>query len=211
MTRAWRWVGERALLRAFPDPVPTANAKALALASRVSEEAFAGVEDLVPGARTLLVVLAHGAEPADELIRLLERGVDVPPTTTRSEHEIPVAYGGVDGPDLADVAAHAGISESEVVRLHQAASYTVAFIGFSPGFPYLLGMPDALATPRLATPRSRIAAGSVGIGGAYTGIYPQATAGGWRLIGRTDASLFDPSGDPPALLAPGAAVRFVAT
>ena len=120
-------------------------------------------------------------------------------------------YGGDDGPDLVEVARLHDMTEDEVVRLHSDASYVVGFTGFSPGFPYLFGMPSLLATPRLATPRTRIPKGSVGIGGSYTGIYPQATAGGWRLIGRTGVELFDPTRDPPALLPPGAGVRFLAT
>lgn len=122
--------------------------------------------------------------------------------------EIPVAYGGEAGPDLADVARHAGLSPEEVVARHSAATYRVRFLGFSPGFPYLGGLPPELATPRLPTPRPRVPAGSVAIGGAQTGVYPQATPGGWRLIGRTPLPLFDPRRQPPALLALGDRVVF---
>lgn len=97
----------------------------------------------------------------------------------------------------------------DVVRLHVANEYTVAMLGFAPGFPYLLGLDPRLATPRLSTPRTHVAAGSVAIGGAQTGLYPRASPGGWNLIGRTDLVLFDPLRDPPALLAPGDRVRFV--
>jgi KipI family sensor histidine kinase inhibitor len=121
--------------------------------------------------------------------------------------EIPVRY---DGPDLADVAAHCGLSADEVVRRHTQADYVVYFIGFQPGFAYLGGLDESLHTPRRAEPRVAVPAGSVGIGGAQTGIYPLATPGGWQLIGRTTLPLFDPQAEPPTLLAPGDRVRFVA-
>ena len=124
--------------------------------------------------------------------------------------DIPVAYGGEEGPDLADVAAHCGLSPDEVVRRHGEAEYIVYFIGFQPGFAYLGGLDAALHTPRRAEPRVAVPAGSVGIGGAQTGIYPLATPGGWQLIGRTQLTLFDPKAEPPTLLAPGDRVRFVA-
>lgn len=121
--------------------------------------------------------------------------------------EIPVCYGGEPGPDLARVAAAAGKSAKEVVALHCAAEYTVAAIGFSPGFPYLLGLPDALQVPRRATPR-RVAAGSVAIAGTQAGIYPCASQGGWHVLGRTHLSLFDPETKPPSRLRVGDRVRF---
>ena len=123
--------------------------------------------------------------------------------------DIPVRYGGADGPDLDGVAYHAGLDADAVVRMHADAEYTVHMIGFAPGFPYLAGLPPQLATPRRASPRARVPAGSVGIAGSQTGIYPLSTPGGWRLIGRTDARLFRPAHEPPTLLAVGDRVRFV--
>jgi KipI family sensor histidine kinase inhibitor len=123
--------------------------------------------------------------------------------------EIPVAYGGAEGPDLADVAHHCGLTQQEVVRLHAQSTYTVFFVGFLPGFAYLGELDARLATPRLAQPRIRVPAGSVAIGGNQTGIYPSPSPGGWRLIGRTDRVLFDPRRSPPALLRAGSLVRFV--
>ena len=126
-------------------------------------------------------------------------------------HEIGVRYGGEDGPDLAAVAEYAGLSPRQVVERHAAGEYRVAMLGFAPGFPYLLGLDPRIAMPRLSTPRQRVEAGSVGIGGTQAGIYPRSGPGGWRIIGRTDAVLFDPARDPPSLLAPGDRVRFVPT
>jgi KipI family sensor histidine kinase inhibitor len=122
--------------------------------------------------------------------------------------EIPVCYSPACAPDLDDLAAHAGLSRAEVVALHGAGDYRVAMVGFAPGFPYLLGLDPRLAMPRLATPRTHVPAGSVAIGGAQAGIYPNASPGGWRVIGRTPLALFDASRPSPCLLAAGQRVRF---
>jgi len=121
---------------------------------------------------------------------------------------IPVCYDAEFGPDLADVAAHGGLSTDEVVRLHSGAIYRVCFLGFTGGFAYLGGMPEALHTPRLATPRRAVTAGSVGIAGGQTGIYPTETPGGWRLIGRTPVRMFDPQAQPPTRVQAGDTVKF---
>jgi inhibitor of KinA len=123
--------------------------------------------------------------------------------------EIPVRYGGADGPDLEEVAALNHLSAEEVIAIHSGAEYLVHFLGFSPGFPYLGGMPESIAAPRLETPRRSVPAGSVAIGGRQTGIYPTASPGGWRIIGRTPLRLFQPEADPPVLLQMGDHVRFV--
>ena len=122
--------------------------------------------------------------------------------------EIPVCYAPEFGPDLADVAASHRLTAEEVVRLHCEPEYRVDFLGFSPGFPYLSGLSPQLATPRLATPRTRVPAGSVAIGGAQTGIYPLASPGGWRILGRTSVRLFDPEKTPATLLQIGDRVTF---
>lgn len=122
--------------------------------------------------------------------------------------EIPVCYGGAWGPDLAEVARHAGLSEAEVIERHSSARYLVHCLGFTPGFPYLSGLPPELAMPRRASPRRKVPAGSVGIGGAQTGVYPLASPGGWQIIGTTLLSLFDPSAEEPTLLRVGDRVRF---
>lgn len=120
--------------------------------------------------------------------------------------EIPVTY---DGPDLEDVARHAGLSPERVVEIFAAAEYLVWFVGFATCFPYLGGLPAELATPRLSAPRKQVPAGSVAIGGAQAGVYPLPSPGGWRLIGRTDLRLFDSAGEPPGLLRMGDRIRFV--
>jgi KipI family sensor histidine kinase inhibitor len=166
-----------------------------------------GVVELVPGYRTLLVV----AEPEragvlDELAAGLPE-LELPPAGAVAGEpvEIPVTY---DGEDLPEVASLTGLGPGEIVRRHTAPEYTVAFLGFSPGFPYLVGLDPALEVPRRDTPRTSIPAGSVGLAGGQTGIYPTASPGGWQLIGRTEVTLFDPERDPPTLLAPGGRLRF---
>jgi KipI family sensor histidine kinase inhibitor len=124
--------------------------------------------------------------------------------------DIPVCYGGELGPDLADLARHCGMTEEGVILAHAGASYTVFFLGFAPGFAYLGGLPSEIAAPRLDTPRKLVPAGSVGIAGDQTGIYPNDSPGGWRLIGRTPMKMFDAGAATPALLQPGDEVRFVA-
>jgi KipI family sensor histidine kinase inhibitor len=113
-----------------------------------------------------------------------------------------------DGPDLADVASHTGLSEEAIVSAHTGTPWTVAFGGFAPGFAYLVGGDERLAVPRRDSPRTSVPAGSVGLAGEYSGVYPRSSPGGWQLIGRTDTVMFDVDRDPPALLAPGSLVRF---
>jgi inhibitor of KinA len=125
--------------------------------------------------------------------------------------EIPVRYGGEFGPDLADVARHTGLTPERVIQLHAAADYLVYFVGFSTFFPYLGGLPPELATPRLSAPRKHVPTGSVAIGGSQAGVYPLASPGGWRLIGRTPLPLFDLHCSPPPLLHMGDRVRFIPT
>jgi KipI family sensor histidine kinase inhibitor len=127
-----------------------------------------------------------------------------------TEIDIPVRYGGADGPDLAALAKQVGMSVDEVVKRHTQAEYIVFFLGFQPGFAYLGGLDPALHAPRRADPRLEVPAGSVGIGGEQTGVYPAVSPGGWQLIGRTDLNLFDPARQPPTLMQPGDRVRFVA-
>jgi KipI family sensor histidine kinase inhibitor len=159
--------------------------------------------DAVLGARSVLL----RGEPS-ALRQLVDRSEprDMATAEAGEEIEIRVTYG---GPDLADVASHTGISEEEIVAAHTGTRWTVAFGGFAPGFAYLVGGDERLVVPRRETPRTSVPAGSVGLAGEFSGVYPRSSPGGWQLIGRTDAVMFDVDRDPPALLVPGARVRFV--
>lgn len=169
------------------------------------------VRNLHPAYTSLLVKFDPCRMAHDEMERALlarmERleSIELPPPATV---EVPVCYGGAFGPDLQDVAALHSLDASEVVRLHWEALYTVYFLGFCPGFSYLGGLPAAIATPRLDKPRKRVEAGSVGIAGQQTGVYPFATPGGWRLIGRTPLRIFRPDRPHMSLLSIGDQVRF---
>jgi KipI family sensor histidine kinase inhibitor len=167
----------------------------------------------VPGYASLLVTFdpETSSEEAARalLLAALHQTAGRPSPAASPPIDITVRYGGADGPDLADVAAQTGLSEADVVVAHAGTVYRVFLVGFMPGFPYLGILSEKLALPRRATPRLRVPAGSVAIAGRQTGIYPTATPGGWHLIGRTDAPIWDPRRDPPALLAPGDRVRFV--
>jgi inhibitor of KinA len=156
-------------------------------------------------------------DPALVTFRALSRTIEIAAAElvlqapeTRSPVVIPVCYAAEFAPDLATVAALHGISEDTLIEQHTAAEYTVAMIGFLPGFPYLDGLPSALATPRRNAPRTRVAAGSVGIGGTSTGVYPFDSPGGWHLIGKTPRVMFDATRDQPSLLRAGDTVQFVA-
>jgi 5-oxoprolinase (ATP-hydrolysing) subunit B len=170
------------------------------------------LQEIVPGVGNLMIVCK--AEMASKLPTLGDR-LETLWAQSQSiacggrELEIPTRYGGSDGPDLDEVAAHTGLSETQIIELHSSAAYQVYCLGFQPGFAYLGGMNPRLAMPRKATPRMSIAAGSVGIGGLQTGIYPADSPGGWQIIGRTDLTLFDIRQSPPCLLQPGDTIRFV--
>lgn len=169
--------------------------------------ALAGVVDVVPAATTVLVRCNDPEALAAASERL--RGIAVPDPVPVAENdliEIRVTY---DGEDLATVAEATGRTVDDVVELHAGATYHVAFCGFAPGFGYLRGLPDELHLPRRATPRQRVPAGAVAIAAGYSAVYPGDSPGGWHLLGRTDVRLFDPDRDPPAILQPGATVRFV--
>jgi KipI family sensor histidine kinase inhibitor len=187
--------GDRAWLVELDD-----NAAARRLARHLQERGF---EDVVPGHRTVLIV--GDLDPAG--LPDLGHESDESHEPEGALHEIPVAY---DGSDIEEVAVLAGIDAAEVVARHCAPLYTVAFLGFVPGFPYLVGGDPDLEVPRRSDPRIRVPAGSVAIAGPYSGIYPRESPGGWRLIGRTDVEPFNAERTPPALLAPGDRVRFVA-
>ena len=192
--------GDRALLVEAGDLSEVAAVRAA-----LEHAPLPGQRDLVPAARTVLVVLDRA--PTDLDVATLRRlHAEAPPADTGgSSVDLPVVF---DGADLADVAELTGRSVGAVVAALTAVELTVAFGGFAPGFGYLSGLPEDLHVPRRATPRTRVPAGSVALAGPFAGVYPQASPGGWQLVGRTDAVLFDVDRDPPALLVPGTRVRF---
>jgi len=188
------------------------------LAEALAAAGAPGILDVVPAYATVTVYYdpLRAAGPAGDaygaVCRLVEacgaRAARDAPAAAGQSLEIPVCYGGDFGPDLELVARRCGLDPEAVVSLHAGGRYVVHAIGFTPGFPYLGGLAPALHTPRRGTPRARVAAGSVGIGGSQTGVYPVASPGGWQIIGRTALALFRPERRPAALLRPGDEVRF---
>ena len=160
--------------------------------------------DIVPGATTILL---DGVEPA---AAALLAGWAPPPAVLATDGPLVEIRTTFDGEDLPDIAARWGVSSVLAVQRLTATPLTVAFCGFSPGFSYMRGLPEEWAVPRLAAPRPRVPAGAVGLAGSYVGIYPAASPGGWRLVGKTDQNLFDVRDDPPASLPPGTRVQLVA-
>ncbi len=203
-------LGESAVVLELEPPVTLASQQRIwGLVQRL--EAVPAVVEVIPGMNNITVMLREPGTMALDAIERLQRWWEeseaILPDARRIE--IPVVYGGEGGPDLAEVARHVGLSEKQVVEKHSQVDYVVYFIGFQPGFPYLGGLAPELATPRRAEPRLSVPAGSVGIGGSQTGIYPLPTPGGWQIIGHTPLALFNPQKNPPGLLAPGDTVRFV--
>ncbi len=203
-------LGETAVVLELEPPVTLATQKRIwRLTQRLGE--IPEVVEAIPGMNNITVVLRNPHSVALDAIERLQRWWEESEALEPESRniDIPVVYGTAAGPDLGEVARHAGLTEKQVVELHASVDYVVWFLGFQPGFPYLGGLPEQLATPRRDEPRLLVPAGSVGIGGAQTGIYPLATPGGWQLIGHTPLPLFDPSRDEPVLLRPGDTVRFI--
>lgn len=212
---SWIPYGPSAVLFRFPNSDPE-HGKLEKITAALEKEPPEDVLEYVPGLSTLLFIFKASrnislAEQAEAMSAWMENAA-ADPGTKPVLHEIPVCY---DGPDLKALARHHGLSEEEIVAIHSGASYSVHMLGFSPGFPYLGPLDPRLHTPRLATPRSRIAPGSVAIGGPHTGIYTVESAGGWHLLGQTRTKIFDPSRSSPGrekdmfLLRPGDRVRFI--
>jgi len=204
--------GDRAILVEFDDELsPLANGRARALARAMHD--VRGVQETIPALRSVLIVIDPLDGSRDAVVAaaadLAPRVVPEAPQAGR-DLEVPVVYGGEAGPDFDEVAATRGLSPRELISVHSRAAYTVYMLGFTPGFPYLGLLPEALRVSRLATPRTRVPVGSVAIADALSGIYPLQTPGGWRLIGRTPMPIYDPSQTDPILFRPGDRVRFVA-
>ena len=207
--------GDEAIVVEFGNDISQAtNRQVHALAQAVNRSVIHGVIGVVPSYRSVLVQYDSMRTTQGEVRETLESllGESGPQPASDNTHarvvHVPVLYGGDHGPDIDFVAQHNGITTEEVIDLHTEPLYPVYMMGFSPGFPYLGGLSDKLVTPRMQTPRVEIPSGSVGIAEAQTGVYPVASPGGWRLIGRTPVSFFDHTRTPPSLLDAGDFVRF---
>ena len=203
-------LGETAVVLELEPPVTLAAQKRVwRLAQRVAT--LPDVVDVIPGMNNITVTLTDPQTLALDAIERLQRWWEESEALEPDSRaiDIPVIYGGEQGPDLTEVARLSGFTPKQVVELHASVDYVVWFLGFQPGFPYLGGLPESLRMPRRAEPRLKVPAGSVGIGGQQTGIYPLSTPGGWQLIGRTSLPLFSPNREEPILLRPGDTVRFV--
>lgn len=187
------------------------NAKVQALKNELESKHFQNIRELVPTYRSLTIYFDPLFMDLEKFIARLNKiipNMGPPDKDSCRTAMIPVCYGGEFGPDLGKVASRNGLTCDDVIRIHSSKGYYCYMLGFTPGFPYLGGMDESISAPRLETPREIIPAGSVGIAGEQTGIYPIASPGGWQLIGRTPLKLFDPHRDIPVLLEAGIWIRF---
>ena len=212
-------MGDQALVIEFGDRIdPAQSARIATLAHRLRQSLPIGVLDIVPAYSTLAlhydpVAVGSGTSPYQALAEIIGKWLQtqaIEASPAGRLVEIPVCYGGVFGEDIGALARMRNLSIEEVIAIHSGSDYYVHMLGFVPGFAYLGGLDARLATPRRETPRPRVPAGSVGIGGEQTGVYPLETPGGWQIIGRTPLQLFKPSASQPSLLNAGDVVRFVA-
>jgi KipI family sensor histidine kinase inhibitor len=196
--------GEFAWLLAFQGEEVEANARARGAAAALLTSGLPGLVDVVPAARTVLVLGSPELDPA-RLLAFEAAPLPFAPAVPPRTHEIAMTP---DGEDLDEIASRCGLSPDAFLEAFVVLTFTVGFLGFSPGFAYLYGLPKAFHLPRRGTPRVTVPAGSVALAGPYVGIYPAPTPGGWNLLGRTARRLFDVGWDPPSLFAPGDRVRF---
>jgi KipI family sensor histidine kinase inhibitor len=209
MAERWDWLAEGTLCLSLGPPAEIATQRRLLdLSERLA--GTPGLIDRVPGVHSLSLIADPARLPALALERLAKAAWRRarPAREARRELRVPVQYGGDGGPDLAEASRLAALSPAQLIEAHAAPRYEVACLGFLPGFAYLLGLPKVLHLPRRAAPRLRVPAGSVGIGGAQTGIYPLDSPGGWQLIGHSRLALFDAERSPATLLLPGDWLRF---
>lgn len=206
-------VGDSALLIEFGKEIsPEINQRISALVQLMKEQHIEGLVDIIPAFCSLLINYDPRVISYEEIKERIEHLLKVDFKTENKRKkvfEIPVCYGGEYGPDLANIAAHAGLSEEEVIQIHSSQDYLIYMLGFLPGFTYLGGLDERIHTPRLANPRIKISAGSVGIGGSQTGIYPVDSPGGWQLMGMTPVKTYDPERETPILVEAGDYIRFV--
>lgn len=205
--------GDKAVVMEFGNEISkNINAKIRNLVKAADEAKIVGIEEILPTYRSVQIMYDPLKIEYSELIRNLEL---LSSKTVEGQKEkikiieIPTLYGKEFGPDINFVAEHNKLTTDDVIKIHTGTDYLVYMLGFTPGFSYLGGMSESIATPRLASPRTKIPAGSVGIAGSQTGMYPSETPGGWQLIGRTPVKLYDPKKEPPVLLSAGDYVRYV--
>ncbi|SIS76667.1 5-oxoprolinase subunit PxpB [Salimicrobium salexigens] len=211
-------LGDQSLFITLGDEIdPDTHESVQAVAARLEKDEWSWLSEIVPSYTGLAVyydALAFYPEyssPYEQVAEVLKKVVDTTEPREKSEHrtvEIPVCYGGEFGPDLSVVAGENGLTEEEVIKRHSENEYLVYMLGFAPGFPFLGGMDERIATSRKDSPRTSLPAGSVGIAGSQTGVYPVVSPGGWQLIGRTPFKLFSPDENPPSYVQPGDRVKF---
>lgn len=206
--------GDSSILLQFGNTIdPAINRKIAATVQLMREQHINGVTDVIPAFCSLLINYDPRVISYEQIKGRMEAlvKIDVSAGNTRKRvFEIPVCYGGEYGPDIQNIADHAGLSVEEVIQIHTSRDYLIYMLGFLPGFTYLGGLDERIHTPRLANPRIRIPAGSVGIGGSQTGIYPMDSPGGWQLMGLTPVKTYDPDREVPILVEAGDYIRFVA-
>lgn len=205
--------GDSSILIQFGNAIdPDINARIAATVAIIKEQHIEGVVDIIPAFCSLLINYDPRVISYDRMRERMEKilSMEIAADAQKKRvYEIPVCYGGTYGPDLATIAEHAGLSEQEVIDIHSSTDYLIYMLGFLPGFTYLGGLDERIHTPRLANPRIRIPAGSVGIGGSQTGIYPMDSPGGWQLMGMTPVKTYDPEREVPILVEAGEYIRFV--
>lgn len=205
--------GDSSLLIEFGEEIsPEINKKITATVQLMKAQQIEGVVDLIPAFCSLLINYDPRIITYENLQKRMEHLVKLDVTAEQASKkviEIPVCYGGEYGPDIENIAEHAGLTVEEVIKIHSSRDYLIYMLGFLPGFAYLGGLEECLHTPRLANPRIKINAGSVGIGGSQTGIYPLDSPGGWQLLGMTPVTVYDPLREVPILYEAGEYIRFV--
>ncbi|MGO1470162.1 MAG: 5-oxoprolinase subunit PxpB [Tissierella sp.] len=205
--------GDKSLVVEFGNSIsPGINAKIRSMVEVLDTEKIEGINEIIPTYRSILVLydpLIIGFKELVEKLKIKENDLKDSKESEITIIELPTVYGGEYGPDIDFVAKHNNLTRDQVIDIHSSRDYLVYMLGFTPGFSYLGGMSEEIETPRLQTPRTKIPAGSTGIAGKQTGIYPIDSPGGWQLIGRTPVKLYTPLEDPPVLLNAGDYVRFV--
>lgn len=205
--------GDSALLIEFGKDInPETNRKITALVQLMREQHIEGIVDVIPAFCSLLINYDPRVLSYEELKERMEHLLKMEAKTEATRKRIfgiPVCYGGEYGPDIENIAEHAGLSVEEVIKIHSSKDYLIYMLGFLPGFTYLGGLDERIHTPRLASPRLKIRAGSVGIGGSQTGIYPLDSPGGWQLMGMTPVRTYDPERQTPILVEAGDYIRFI--